>query len=308
MIKLVITALILLISIMFFSGSEPGAQLARPRILVDDLGHRVEIKGEVKRIVSLVPTNSEMVCLLDCARLVGGTRYDRFPDELFTRIRNGQLEIVGGGFDASVEKIIRLAPDLILANGPSQQKIVAPLKRMGYPVFSIWPSNLEGLKKDFLMLGHILGQELKAKNILDEVERGFAEIQRQAKGKKSKKVYLQMWPDPMITVGRNSFPHWLLSAIGGINIFGDMAFDSGQVGLEWIVERDPEVLIFLTGQETFAKRIVTRPEWKSIRAVRDSHFCFLDSADIRRSVQFVEGLAKIHDCLFRGEQIGSKMQ
>ncbi len=292
---------------MSFSGRELAAQVAKPWVVVDDLGHRVEIKGEVNRIVSLVPTNSEMVCLLDCSRLVGGTRYDRFPDELSARMRNRQVEIVGGGFDASLERIVRLAPDLILANGPSQQKMIAPLKRMGYATLSIWPRDLEGLRKDFLMLGEIVEQQLKAKNILAEVERRFAEMHRKAEEQKSKRVYLQMWSDPMITVGKHSFPHWLLSTIGGINIFGDMAFDSGQVSLEWIIERDPDVVIFLSGQETFAKQIVTRREWKSIRAVRDSHFCFIESADIRRSVQFIKGLAKIHECLFRAERIRSTL-
>lgn len=300
---LIAAPLLVLISFMFFPGPQIRAQ-ERELVVVDDLGDRIKIKREVKRIVSLVPTNSEMVCLLDCSRLAGGTRYDRSPEELTLRIRDGRIKTVGGGFDASLEKIVQIAPDLILANGPSQQKIVAPLKRMGFPVLSVWPRDLEGLKRSFLLLGDIVRRKGKAKKILDEVEKGFAEIQLKVKGKKSKKAYLQIWPDPMITVGKNSFPHWLLSATGGVNIFGDLAFDSGKVSLEWIIERDPEVLIFLTGQEAFAQRIVTRPEWKSIRGVQRSHICFVDSADIRRSVQFLEGLAKIQNCLYRTERRG----
>ena len=119
------------------------------RSVTDDLGYHVRIKKDVKRVVSLVPTNSELVCLLDCERLYGGTRYDRFPEELVQRIKDKKLRIIGGGFDPNLELIVELEPDLILANGPSQQKAVAPLKRLGYPVLSLYAQNIDWLKKDF---------------------------------------------------------------------------------------------------------------------------------------------------------------
>jgi cobalamin transport system substrate-binding protein len=280
------------------------AVIASDRFVTDDQGFRVEIKNDVRRIVSLVPTNSEMVCLLDCSRLVGGTRYDDFPKELVLRIREKRIEVIGGGFDASLEKIVQIAPDLILVNGPSQQRVALPLKKMGYPVWSVWPRDMHGLERDFLLLGDILGQEVKAKKILNEVEQGLAAIEQRARGKTRERVYLQIASDPLITVGKNSFPHWLISEAGGINIFGDITLDSTQVSLESIIERDPEVLIFLIGQEAFVKRSLARPEWKTTRAVQRSRICFVDSADIRRSVRFLAGLTKIHSCLLRDEPIG----
>ncbi len=277
------------------------AVVASGGFVTDDQGFRVEINNDVRRIVSLVPTNSEMVCLLDCSRLVGGTRYDRFPEELALRIRQKRLEIIGGGFDVSLEKIVQIAPDLILVDGPSQEKVALPLKRMGYPVLSVWPRDLHGLERDFLLLGKLLGQEVKAKKILNEVEQGLVAIEQNAKGKPKKRVYLQIAADPLITVGKNSFPHWLIAEAGGINIFGDVILDSTQVSLESIIERDPEVLIFLTGQEEFVKRNLARPEWQTIRAVQRSHICFVDSADIRRSIRLLAGLEKIQNCLFPNE-------
>lgn len=271
----------------------------------DDLGYRVEVDIPVRRVVSLVPTNSEMVCLLDCDRLKGGTRYDQFPRELPARIREGRIEIIGGGFDASLEKIVQLDPDLILANGPSQQKIAAPLRRMGYPVLSVWPRDFDGLKRDFLLLGEIVGRRRKTNEILAEVERGFVKIQGKTEGKKKKTVYLQMWSDPMITVGKESFPNWLLTAAGGLNVFEDLTLDSARVSLESLIQRNPEVLIFLSGQEDFVKRTVQRPEWRAIRAVQRSHICFVEETDIRRSIQFLEGLVKIQTCLFGGGPAGS---
>ena len=284
------------------SGLQSGA-LATERIIIDDLGFKIAVKSDIRRVVSLVPTNSEMVCLLDCARLIGGTRYDQFPAELRQRVQSEQIAIIGGGFDTNLERIVQLQPDLILTNGPTQQRFAVPLKNLGYSVVSVWPRDMAGLKKDFLLLGELLAQEKKAGSLIADVQQRFFAIQAKAMNKPRKKVYLQMWTDPLITVGKQSFPDWLVAAAGGINIFDDLPFDSAQVSLESVIRRDPEVLIFLTEQTSFARMLNKRPGWSSIRGVRDGHFCFIEEPDIRRSIQFLDGLEKIQDCLFDTVQL-----
>jgi ABC-type Fe3+-hydroxamate transport system substrate-binding protein len=288
------TAAIIAIVLLLMDRSAVAAE----RIVLDDLGFKVAVKQNVQRIVSLVPTNSEMVCLLACEKLKGGTRYDEIPQELKRRVQQKQVEIIGGGFDANLEKIVQLQPDLILTNGPSQQRFAVPLKNMGYPVLSLWPRDMISLRKDFLLLGQLLRRERKAQQIIDQAQRNLLEIAASAKNHRRQRVYLQMWTEPLITVGRSSFPHWLVATAGGINVFGDMPFDSGQISLEAIIERNPEILIFLGDQKPFAERLKTQAGWSVIEAVRNERFCFIDERDIRRSVQFAKGLRKIHDCLF----------
>jgi len=282
---------------LFSSGC---ARLPRPeeRTFIDDLGYPVRVRRDVKRIVSLLPSNSEMVCLLDCERLKGGTRYDRFPEELVRRVREKEIEIVGGGFDPSLEKIIEISPDLILVNGPSQQRVTLPLKRMGFPVFSLYPQDMDGIRRDFLLLGEILDREEKARRILADVETGLGDFRRRTRRNVKKRVYLQTWPDPMITVGKNSMSQWILDLAGGINIFKDMPFDSGKVSLEWIIQRDPEVLIFVDSQREFAERIRELPGWREINGVQKNHICFIEAVHLRRTIQFLDGVKRIHQCLF----------
>jgi ABC-type Fe3+-hydroxamate transport system substrate-binding protein len=277
----------------------PPIALAGERSIVDDLGFTVAVKTNIRRVVSLVPTNSEMVCLLDCERLKGGTRYDQFPEELVKRIQRRQTDIIGGGFDANLEKIVQLQPDLVLTNGPTQQRFAVPLKNLGYSVVSLWPRDMDGLIKDFLLLGELLGQERKAQSLIHDMRQRFQAIATKVKNKPKKRAYLQMWTEPLITVGKASFTDWLVGAAGGVNVFGDLSFDSGQIGLESLIQRNPEVLIFLAEQAPFVKTLARRPGWSSIRAVRDGHFCFIDEPDIRRSIMFIDGLAKLHNCLFR---------
>jgi ABC-type Fe3+-hydroxamate transport system substrate-binding protein len=272
---------------------------AGSRTIIDDLGFKIQVKDNIRRVVSLVPTNSEMVCLLDCERLKGGTRYDEFPQELRRRIQLKQVDIIGGGFDANLEKIVRLQPDLILTNGPTQQRFAVPLKNLNYSVVSLWPRDMDGLVKDFLLLGELLDQEQRAQSFIDDMRKRFQAIATKAKDKPKKRVYLQMWTEPLITVGKTSFTDWLVGAAGGVNVFGDLSFDSGQIGLESLILRNPDVLIFLAEQVSFVKTLARRPGWSSIRGVRDGHFCFINEPDIRRSIMFIDGLAKLHNCLFR---------
>lgn len=273
---------------------------AQDRTIVDDLGFTIVVKRNIGRVVSLVPTNSEMVCLLDCERLKGGTRYDEFPQELRRRIQLKQIEIIGGGFDANLEKIVQLQPDLILTNGPTQQRFAVALKNMAYSVVSLWPRDMDGLVKDFWLLGELFGQEPKAQRFIDDMRQRFEGIARKAMDKPTKRVYLQMWTDPLITVGRASFTDWLVRAAGAVNVFADMPFDSGQISVESLIQRNPEVLIFLAEQAPFVKTLARRPGWSSIRGVRDGHFCFIDEPDIRRSILFIDGLTKLQDCILRG--------
>ena len=291
------TVALYVLTFLFFLSCRPTPQ-ERERVIIDDLVHRIKIKRDVKRVVSLVPTNSEHVCILDCDRLYGGTRYDHFPEELVKRVKEGKIKIIGGGFDPNLEMIIEIGPDLILANGPSQQRVVLPLKRMGYPILSLYPQNIEQLKRDFLLLGEILGRKAKAIKIVKEVESRLKEIQKKTRPKKRIRVYLQTWPNPMITVGKGSFSHSLITLAGGINVFGDMLFDSGKVGIEWIIKRNPQVLIFTDNQAEFVKKIVNRPEWRQIAGVKNNHICFINEAFLRRRIQFIDGLEKIYECLF----------
>lgn len=287
---------LLFFSFMLFLSCHPLPQEGE-RIVIDDLGHEVKIKRDVNRIVSLVPTNSELVCLLDCTRLKAGTRYDRFPEELVKRVKEKKIEIMGGGFDPNLEKIVEIGPDLILTDGPSQQRVVLPLKRMGYPVLSLQPQDIERIKRDFFLVAEVLGQEIKAKKILAEVEMGLDKIQKRIEKKPRKKVYLQTWSDPMITVGRDSISQRFISLAGGINIFEDMPFNSGKVSAEWIVQRNPEVLIFVDRQEEFVKNVLKRPEWRQIEGVKKNHICFIEGAYLRPTIQFLEGVEKIYQCL-----------
>jgi hypothetical protein len=161
-------------------------------------------------------------------------------------------------------------------------------------VISLWLRDMDGLVKDLFLRSCWGRRRLK---FIDDMRQRFEGIASKAMQKPTKRVSLQMWTDPLITVGRASFTDWLVRAAGAVNVFADMPFDSGQISVESLIQRNPEVLIFLAEQAPFVKTLARRPGWSSIRGVRDGHFCFIDEPDIRRSILFIDGLAKLHHCL-----------
>ena len=163
---------------------------------------------------------------------------------------------------------------------------------MGYSVVSLWPRDMDGLVKDFLLLRRAAWAGAKSAELIHDISARFQAIATKEKNKPKKRAYLQMWTEPLITVGKASFTDWLVSAAGGVNIFGDMPFDSGQIGLESLIQRNPEVLIFLAEQAPFVKTLARRPGWSSIRGVRAGHFCFIEEPDIRRSIYVHRGSGK----------------
>lgn len=264
---------------------------------MDDLGRTSTVLVPVERVVSLVPSTSEMVCLLDCERLVGGTRYDRFPAELVQRVKAGKIAVVGGGFDPNIEKVVQLKPDVVFADGPSQERAVHPIRELGLPVVSFNPKTLEEIERNFLLLGKLLGQEAKAQSLVQEMRASLKKLRARAGAEQKKRVFVQSWPEPILTPGRGSLTSELLEPVGGENIFDDLPFSSGQVSLEAIIQRDPEVVIFLDGLEGFAQQALRRREWKGIQAIQQGHICFLDGAFLRPTIRYLDGMRKLYDCL-----------
>lgn len=280
-------------------------RIARSKItVVDDLGHTSRPPVLIERVVSLVPSTSEMICLLDCSKLVGGTRYDKFPKELRQRKRKGEVRVVGGGFDPNIELIVKLNPDVVFSDGPSQDRIVRPLKKLGFPVVSLHPKTVRELEQNVLLLGRLLHREKRARALVTRARKGLKRIRQKSAQRPRKQVFIQTWADPILTPGKGSLTSELLEAAGGENIFQDLPFRSGQVSLEAVIARNPEVIIFLEGLRSFAKKALKTPQWKSIQAVQAGHICFLDGAYLRPTIQYLDGVRKLYDCLHRWESLG----
>ena len=121
-----------------------------PLSLTDDAGRQVTIPAAPTRIVSLAPSNTEIVCALAaCDELAGVTDFDDYP----AQVKDVTHVVVGAVVD--VEKVVAAQPQLILAAGNelTPTAVIDQLTRLGYAVVSLYPHDLDGVYQDVSLVG-----------------------------------------------------------------------------------------------------------------------------------------------------------
>lgn len=227
-----------------------------PLTLTDDLGRQVTVKAEPRRIVSLLPSDTETLCALGvCDRLVGVDTYSDFPQQV-TR-----LPKVGGLYDPDLEKIVALKPDLVVVS--KYGKLEGPLTRAGITVLAVNPETYDEVFSKTLTLGRVVNREAQAKQLVLNMKRDIARVEiltRNATRKPS--TYLEVDPAPY-SVGPNSFIGVLLTKAGARNIIPASMGDFPKVDPEFIVKANPQLMLGLD-----LKTARSRPGWNSLQAVK----------------------------------------
>ena len=135
--------------------------------LIDATGTEHNIVQPPSRIISLVPSTTHSVCILGKRKqLVGITNFCNRPNSIRSRI-----EKVGGTKNVSIEKVIRLQPDIVLANKEENTKEdIETLRKHNIPVFVAFPQTLEQALIDLIDLGRILDATHRAQKLVEEIQ------------------------------------------------------------------------------------------------------------------------------------------
>jgi iron complex transport system substrate-binding protein len=215
---------------------------APSRTIVDDLGRSVNIESTPERIISLAPSNTEILFALGLGeKTVGVTEYCNYPPEALDK------EKVGGFSTPDVEKIIALQADLILASGIHASEVVPALEEMGFAVLVLEPKTIEGILGDIQMVGRGTGSEKKASELVTQMEHRIESITAKTEGIENRPgVFYITWHDPLYSAGSDTVIQELIEKAGGENIFQDITGHK-MVDLELVIERNPEVIIACSG-------------------------------------------------------------
>lgn len=208
-------------------------------------GREVQKKTGVSRIVSLGPINTENVFILGAGDLlVGNTKYCVRPTEAKL------ISKVGTMMHFSMEKLLSLQPDLVLATGLTNVDQLERLDKMGIRVerFS-QPKSLAESCQQFLRLGKLLAREEKAEQIIQSVWQQVEMVKTRIEGMSKQRVFLQIGTQPLYGAAPGSFTHDFIQFSGGENILSNEI--SGKTNLERIIGENPDViLIAIMGSET----------------------------------------------------------
>lgn len=215
-----------------------------------------------QRVISLLPSLTEMVCALDrCHLLVGVDRYSNDP----AQVRS--LPRLGGGLDPNVEAIVALKPDLVLMAGSSAAAV--RLRALGLRVVTLEPKNHADVRATLSTLGQLFGVA-DAQASWRAIEAGMRDAARMLASKPAKtRVYFEVNAAPY-AAGESSFIGETLTLLGVQNIVPAKLGAFPKINPEMVVRADPDVI--MVSDSTFAG-MAARPGWARLRAIASGRVC-----------------------------------
>lgn len=214
---------------------------AIPFSITDDLGRDVLIEGIPQKIVSLAPSNTEIVYALGIEdKLVAVTEFCNYPEDAQSK------EKVGGFDDVDIEKVIAINPDLILAEDLHKYEVIPALERHGFSVIALVPHNFQEIMDSIQLIGRVAGVEEKAHQIVNGMEERIQAITTEtdeiSDTNKPAVLYI-IWHEPIMSVGNDTRIHELIDNAGGINIAEVAGGGYPTLSLEYIIDANPQVII-----------------------------------------------------------------
>ncbi|MEW5944717.1 MAG: cobalamin-binding protein [bacterium] len=278
-------------TLVFFAVSAALAARPAPPAAAD--GKRA---APPRRVISLAPSMTEIVFFLGLGdRLVGVTTQCDYPPEA------KKIEKVGGYYMyPSLEKIVALKPDIILAETFTLHPLYQKMKKMGLPLVNFSPETVDDVLSNIEEIGAMLGASVEAKKRTAGLRARVETIEdRCAKRKLRPRVYIELWYDPVMTVGSRSFIADVLRTLQSENIFDDIDKGYVKVNNELIIARDPEVIIlaYMKAEQNRIEHLLKRPGWDRIRAVREGRVFADVNPDLylRPGPRIAEGLEALEE-------------
>lgn len=225
------------------------------------------------RIVSLGPLLTENLFLLGAGeRLVGNTVYCQRPEAARFKDKVGSVQ------ELSIEKIVSLKPDLILASNLTPRQQMAQLRQLGLRVEAFGqPASFADICSHFRRLGAMLGLEDRAEAIIAQAVAKVEAVQQAVRPLPKRKVFLQVGASPLFSSVKSSFTHDFIELGGGMNIAGEQR--SGAMKTEQILALNPEVIIIAVMGSEHGIGSEEKKRWlqfPTIDAVRDQRVHLLD--------------------------------
>lgn len=186
--------------------------------MVDALGRAIALDRPPRRVVSLVPSETEAVCdLVGEQALAGCTDWCEEPPGVRERVPS-----VGGTKDFDVERVASLRPDLVLANKEENgRKRVEALIAQGLPVHVSFPTTVTEALAHLRSLALLLGVDPEASPAVRRVREAYEERASAGPGAEPLRVFVPIWMDPLMTFDGRVLASDLLELCGARNVFSD---------------------------------------------------------------------------------------
>jgi iron complex transport system substrate-binding protein len=276
------------------SACAPSAPAAGAIKLTDGLGREVALAAPAQRIVSLAPSNTEILFAIGAGTLtVGRDEFSDYPETAKA------LESVGGSMgEYSVEAVVALKPDLVLAAEINNPELVKQLEDLGLTVYYLKnPLTLEEMYTNLEIVGQLTGQDVT--QLVDSLKARVAAVDEKIAPLSSRpSVFYEIDatdPSKPYTYGPGTFGDLLINRAGGFNIGGELSDAYPQISLEQIVVSNPSFILLGDSMwGTTPESVLARPGWETIAAVQSNAIFPIDDNLISRpGPRLVDGLEQL---------------
>jgi len=262
---------------------------AGPITVSDDTGATVTLDQPAQKVVSIAPADTEIAYAIGGgSKMVGGTTYDDYPEEAKS------LAKVGDFSNPSVEKIVSLEPDLVLAAGGIQAGLRSKLEKLGMQVFVVDPTTYDGVMEDITKLGQLMGLDANAAKVVDGMTTAKEKVQARVASLDRPATFIEVYSKPLMTAGKGTFIDDLVTVAGGSNIGAEAGAGFLNFSSEVLVKDDPAIYVAMAGSQSTPGAIAKRPGYSGLAAVKDGKvYVVEDNLIARPGPRLAQGLEQL---------------
>lgn len=275
---------LLLLPLVLGVAGTAGAKI----VVTDFLGREVRLQEPARRIVALAPHLVENLYTAGGGdKLVGTVSHSDYPPDA------EGLPTVGGYTSLSLEAVVALNPDLVIAWASGQgasQTMRQRLESMGIPVYVDQPKQLDDIARAIVDLGRLAGTEAHARRAAADFRKRVAALRERYAGREPVTMLYQVWNDPLQTLSEEHFVGNVIRLCGGSNLFPDTQTLAPKISIEAVLARDPQAIVASGMGASRPDWLDDWREWSGLQAVRNGHLYYVPPDVIQRpTVRIIEG-------------------
>ena len=217
----------------------PETTAPSPVTITDQTGKTITFNAPPQRIVSLAPSNTEILFALGLGEKIAGvTDSCNYPPEA------KQKPSIGGFSTTNIEQVLAKNPDLVLAANIHKSKIVPQLEARGLTVLVLDPKNIDEVLAAITLVGQVTGKATEAKALTDNMQKRNNAVEEKIIPLSYRpSVCFIVWHDPLMIAGSGTYHDELIEKAGGYNIGHTFAGYSKDYSLENLIMANPAVII-----------------------------------------------------------------
>jgi len=275
------------------NNSENSVNTVYPFKFTDDSGKEIVLEKAPDKVASGSPSITEIIFAIKANdNLVGVTQFCNFPEEAM------KIDITGDYNGPSIEKLIEFGANVYITDHIADD-VRKTLEDAKITVIVLASKNYEDVFSKILLMRQIFDKNKEADSTLISMKNREAALLNAIKDLKSKRVFYEVWHDPLMTSGPGSFIDEMIKMLGSENIASDAASAYAEFSVETLIERNPEVYITANDGMKTVEDIKARTGYDQIDAIKNDRIYFLDSDIISRpGPRIVEGLEILAEAIY----------